>query len=91
MAKATGTKKTTEDGVRVSTFNVVRSGPLRRAVNDALDTLPHPNSLVPGKTKITVELCEDGQVQIDYTAGYKDPRRGSTSLKASISEITGNQ
>jgi hypothetical protein len=83
--KAAGSKTTGDDGIRTSTFSVVRNGPLRRVINEALDTLPHPNSLIPGKTKITVELCDDGQIQIDYSAGYQ--RR----LKASVAEMTGNK
>ena len=66
---AAGSKKTADDGVRISTFSVVRSGPFRRAVNEAMDTLPHPSSLVPGKTKMSVELCNDGQIRIDYKSG----------------------
>jgi hypothetical protein len=79
---ATGSKKTEDDGVRISTFSVVRNGPLRRAINEALDTLPHPSSLIPGKTKMTVELCEDSQIRINYEVGYKDPRRHTASTPA---------
>lgn len=88
---ATGSKSTDDDGVRTSTFSVTRNGPFRRAINDALDTLPPPSSLIPGKTKIIAELCPDGQIQIEYSASYRDPRnQDPRKLTASIAELSGN-
>ena len=70
--KAMGSKTKLGDGVRSSKFSMVRSGPLRRAVNEAMDTLPPPKDLVGGKFE--VELLEDGEVRIEYDFAYNDPR-----------------
>ena len=68
---ATETRKPAEAGVRTSKFTMVRDGvKLRRAMNEALDNLPHPASLVPGRTKITLETLEDGQTRVEWEAAY---------------------
>lgn len=84
-AKAAGSKKT-EDGVKTSSFSVVRSGPFRRAVNEAMDTLPHPKDMVPGKAKMSVELLEDEQVRIEYEVGYRTERRGRAKPAPEVEE-----
>jgi hypothetical protein len=73
--KAAGEKKTEDDGVRISKFSLVRSGPLRRAVNEAMDQLPHPKEIVPGRAKLEVEMLEDSQIRIEFEVGYRPEQR----------------
>ncbi len=77
---AAGSKKPApeEPGIKISKFAVVRDGvKLRRAMNEALDNLPHPATLIPGRTKITLETLEDGQTRVEFEAAYRPPERGS--------------
>lgn len=71
-------KPAEEPGVKISKFAVVRDGvKLRRALNEALDNLPHPSTLIPGRTKITLETLEDGQTRVEWEAAYRPAERGS--------------
>jgi len=77
---AAGSKKPApeEPGVKISKFAVIRDGvKLRRAMNEALDNLPHPSTLIPGRTKITLETLEDGQTRVEWEAAYRPPERGA--------------